>query len=227
MTILLPEFISDQAMRLALSNLDKVDTNLIDPSETGKDMLKSSLLEDIQRYCQGNFLSMTISREMSFSPEKVVLCYRYKTRHMLDENCPVITPAQKDSSMSFTERSATPSRNPSSRQLDHSAEILPCLESLQQPSAPTKDVVREDRSGEVSDSDSDSESDSESCSKSDSHNEFNSGSEHSSEKFASHPSKETSSEIAKDQTNLGRLLHRSLFQMYIRNVPTRQQRNVP
>ena len=138
-----------------------------------------------------------IHRDVLFA-EKVVLCYRCKTRHTLRENCPVITPTQKDSSMSFTERSATPSRNPSPRQLDHSAEIVPCVEPLQQPSAPTKDAVREDRSGEVSDSDSDSESDSESCSDSDSHNESNSGSEHSSEKFPSQPSKKTSSEIPKD-----------------------------
>ena len=75
------------------------------------------------------------------------------------KNCSVITPIQKDSRVSFTDRSATPSRNPSPRQLDHSAEILPCVESLQQPSTPTKDVVRGDHSGEVSDSDSDSESD--------------------------------------------------------------------
>ena len=71
---------------------------------------------------------------------------------MLGKNFPVITPTQKDSRMSFTERSATPSRNPSPRQLDHSTEILLCVESLQQPSTPTKDVVRRDHSGEVSDS---------------------------------------------------------------------------
>ena len=81
-----------------------------------------------------------IQRDVLFA-EKVVLCYRCKTRHMLGKNCPVITPTQKDSRMSFTERSATPSRNPSPRQLDRSAEILPCVESLQQPSTPTKDVV--------------------------------------------------------------------------------------
>ena len=90
-----------------------------------------------------------------------------------------------------------------------------------------KDVVRGDRFGEVSDSDLDSELASGSCSDSDLHNESNSGSEHSSEKFPSQPSKETSSEIPKDQTNLGRLLHRSQIQMYIQNVPTQQQRNVP
>ena len=102
---------------------------------------------------------------------------------MLGKNCPVITPTQKDSRMSFTERSATPSRNPSPRQLDHSSEILPCIKSLQQASTPTKDVVRGNHSGEVSDSDSDSESDSESCSDSDLHNESDSGSEHSLEKL--------------------------------------------
>ena len=125
-----------------------------------------------------------IQRDVLFA-KKVVLCYRCKTRHMLGKNCPVITPTQKDSRMSFTERSATPSRNPSPRQLDHSAEILPCVESLQQPSTPTKDVVRGDHSGEVSDSDSDSESDSESCSDSDLHNECKSWSKHSSGKFGS------------------------------------------
>ena len=82
-----------------------------------------------------------IHRYVPFA-EKVVLCYRCKIRHMLGENCPVITPTQKDSSMSFTEQSATPSQNPSPAQPDHSAKILPCVESLQQPYAPTKDVIR-------------------------------------------------------------------------------------
>ena len=104
---------------------------------------------------------------------------------MLGKNCPVITPTQNDSRMSFTEQSATPSRNLSPRQLDHSAEILPCVESLQQASTPMKDVVRGNHSGEVSDSDSDSESDSESCSDSDLHNECKSWSKHSSGKFGS------------------------------------------
>ena len=99
-----------------------------------------------------------IQRDVLFT-EKLVLCYRCKTHHMLGKNCSVITPTQKDSRVSFTDRSATPSMNPSPRQLDHSAEILLCVESLQQPSTPTKDVVRGDHSGEVSHADSDSESD--------------------------------------------------------------------
>ena len=141
--------------------------NLIDPSETGKGMLESFPREEIQRYCQGKFLSMAISRGMSFSPKRWCCATGAKLVTCLVR---IFTPTQKDSRMSFTERSATPSRNPSPRQLDHSAEILPCVESLQQPSAPTKDVVRGDRSEEVSDSDSDSESDSESCFDTDSHN---------------------------------------------------------
>ena len=104
------------------------------------------------------------------SAEKVVLCYRCKIRHMFGKDCLVIKPTQKDFSMPFTEWSATPSRNPTPRQLDHSAEIVPCIESLQQPSAPREDVVRGDRPGEVSDSDSDSKSGSGSCSDSDSDN---------------------------------------------------------
>ena len=233
MTILLPEFISDQAVKLALSNFGKVvsifkgrhkfDRSIRNGKRHGRifpAVVDPAILPRKISF-HGNIL-----RDVLFA-EKVVLCCRYKTRHIFGEKCPVITPTQKDSSMSFTERSATPSRNPSPRQLDHSVEIVLFVEYLQQPSALMKDVVRGDRSGDVSDSDSDSELASGSCSDSDSHNESNPGSEHSSEKFPSQPSKETSSEIPKDQTNLGRLLHRSQIQMYIRNVPTQQQRNVP
>ena len=70
----------------------------------GKDMLESSPREEIQWYCQRKIsFHGNIQRDVLFA-EKVVLCYRCKTRHMIGENCPVITPTQKDSSMSFTER---------------------------------------------------------------------------------------------------------------------------
>ena len=211
-TILLPEFISDQTVKLALSNFGEVVSVFKGRHKFNRSIKNGKI--HVRIFPAGGdpvilprkiFFHGNIRRDFHFA-EKVVLCYRCKTRHMLDKNCPVIIPSQKDSRMSFTERSATPSRNLSPRQLDHSAEIVPCVESLQLPSAPTKDVVRGDRSGEVSDSDSDSESDSESCFGSDSHNESNSGSEHSSEKFHFQPSKKTSSEIPKDQTILGRLL---------------------
>ena len=45
-----------------------------------------------------------VRRDVLFA-EKVVLCYRCKTRHMLGENCPVATPTSEDSSMSLTEQS--------------------------------------------------------------------------------------------------------------------------
>ena len=233
MTIPLPEFISDQAVKLALFNFGEAVSVFKDrhkfngPTRSGKRRGKIFPAGGDPAILPRKIsFHVNIQRDVLFA-EKVVLCYRCKTRHMLGKNCPVITPTQKDSRMSFTERSATPSRNPSPRQLDHSAEIVPCVESLQQLSAPTKDLVRGDHSGDSSDSDSDSESASGSCSDSDSHNESNPGSEHSSEKFPSQPSKVTSSEIPKDQTNLGRLLYRSQIQMYFRNVPTQQQRNVP
>ena len=160
--ILLPEFISDQAVRLALSNFGEVVSVFKGRHKFNRSIRNGK--RHVRIFPAGGDQAIwprkisihgNIQRDVLFT-EKVVLCYRCKTRHMFGENCPVITPTQKDFSMSFTERSATPARNPSPRQLDHSAEIVLCVESLQQPSAPTKDVVRGDRSGEVSDSDLDS-----------------------------------------------------------------------
>ena len=58
---------------------------------------------------------MTLPRKISFQgsiqKEKVVLCYRCKTRHMLGESCPKATPTPEDSGMSFTEQSGTPREN--------------------------------------------------------------------------------------------------------------------
>ena len=190
-SILLPEFISDQAVRFALFNFGEVVSVF-----KGRHKFNGSIRNGKRhgRIFQAGQDPAILPRKISFHSniqrdvlfaEKVVLCYRCKTRHMFGENYPVITPTQKDSSMSITERSATPLRNPSPRQLDHSAEIVPCVESLQQSFAPMKDVVRGDCSGDVSDSDLDSESGTESCSDSDSHNESNPRSEHSSEKFPS------------------------------------------
>ena len=48
----------------------KVDTDLIDPSKTGKGMLESSLREEIQRYCLRKFISMKISKGMLFSRKR-------------------------------------------------------------------------------------------------------------------------------------------------------------
>ena len=124
----------------------KVDTNSTDLSETGRGILESSPREKIQRYCQGKIsFHGNIQRDVLFK-EKVVLCYGCKTQHMLGENCPIITPTQKDSSMHCTEHSDTLSQNQNPIQPDPSAEILPCVKSLQQPSATTEDVVGGDHS---------------------------------------------------------------------------------
>ena len=107
-TILFPEFISDQAVRLALSVLKrrhKFNRSIRNGKRhvtifpTGGDLAILSR----KIYFHGN-----IQRDVLFV-EKVVLCYRCKTRHMFGENCPAITPTQKDSSMSFTEPSGSPS----------------------------------------------------------------------------------------------------------------------
>ena len=71
MTILLPELTSDQAVRLAFTNFGEVVSvfkgrHKFNGSETEKEMLESSKREDIQRYCQRKFLSIVISKEMSF-----------------------------------------------------------------------------------------------------------------------------------------------------------------
>ena len=40
-----------------------------------------------------------------FFAEKVVLCYRCRTRHLFGENCPVATPTNEDSGMYLNEQS--------------------------------------------------------------------------------------------------------------------------
>ena len=147
MAILLPEFISDQAVTLALSNIREVVSVLKGRHKFNRSIRNGK--RHVRIFPEGGH-PVILPRKISFHgniqrdvlfTKKVVLCYRCKTRHMFGDNCPVITPTQKNSNMSFTERSATSSRNPSPTQLDHTAEIVPCIESLEQPSAPTKDVV--------------------------------------------------------------------------------------
>ena len=108
--------------------------------------------------------------------EKVVLCDRCKTRHILGENCPVATPTPEDSGMSFTKRSDTPPSSQNPVQPDPSAEIHPCSESKKKSSALSEEMDGEIPSGKDSDSDSGSESDSDSCSDSDSRSESGPGS---------------------------------------------------
>ena len=206
-TILLPEFISDQAVEK--SNFGEVVSALKGRHKFNRSIRNGK--RHVRIFPAGG--DPDIVNE-NFFPWKypegcrgkggVVLRVQNSTRHMLGENCTVLTPTQKDSSMSFTEQSVTPSHNQNSIQPDPSAEILPCVASLQQASAPTEDVDRGDHSEEASDSDSDSVSKSESCSDSGSHSESGSGSVVSLEESLILPSKETLSNNPKDQTSMGR-----------------------
>ena len=106
-----------------------------------------------------------IQRDILFA-EKVVLCYRCKTRHMLGENCPVVTPTAEDSGMSLAEQSDAAFGGAAPAQQESSVEIQPSAES-QQASSPISegaeegDSSGEDGSGSGSDSGSTSESDDE------------------------------------------------------------------
>ena len=146
---------------------------------------------------------------------------------MLGENSPVITSTQKDFSISFTEWSATPSRNPSPRQLIILQRFFLALNLcknllLRQRMwlewiALGKFLIRIRILNQTQ-----------------SHAlilihtmNLTLGLSILRKKLPSQPLKETSLEIPKDQIILGRLLHRSQIQMYIQNIPTQQQRNVP
>ena len=58
---------------------------------------------------------MILPRKISFhgsiQKEKVVLCYRCKTRHMHGESCPEATSTPENSGISFIEQSDTPREN--------------------------------------------------------------------------------------------------------------------
>ena len=71
-----------------------------------------------------------LKRDVLFA-EKVVLCYRCKTRHMLGKNCPVVTPTTEDSGMSLNEQSDTPGENFAPVQPESSGETQLSAESQQ------------------------------------------------------------------------------------------------
>ena len=132
--------------------------------------------------------------------EKVVLCYRCKTRIMLGENCNVVIPTTEDSGMYFTEQIGTPPPNQNPVQPDRSAEIHPCAVFPQKSSALSKEMDGDISSGKDSESDSDSELDSDSCSNSGSRSESGSGSVVPSKEYPVQPSEETLSENLKNHT---------------------------
>ena len=180
-TILLPELISDQAVSLAFSSFGEVVSVFKSRHKFNRSIRNGR--RHVRIFPAGGDPTV-LPKKISFYgniqrdiliAEKVVLCYRCKTWHMLGENCPVATPTTEDSGMPLNELSDTVSQNQNPIQPDPSAEILPCVESLQQPSTPPKDVVGGDHSEKSSGSDSDSVSESESCSDSGSHSGSGSG----------------------------------------------------
>ena len=101
-----------------------------------------------------------VGRDVLFA-EKVVLYYRCKTRHMLGENCPVVSPTPEGSDMSYTEQSETPRDNKSAEKADPSVENQPSAGSGQEMSSIEERIDGDDSSTDGTGDDSDSESTSE------------------------------------------------------------------
>ena len=113
-TILLPEFISDQAVRLAFSEFGEVISVFKGRHKFNTDIRNGK--RHVKIFPAGGDPG-TLPRKISFYgrvrrdvlfAEKVVLCYRCKTRHMLGESCPVVAPTSEDFDMSNIEQSEPP-----------------------------------------------------------------------------------------------------------------------
>ena len=171
-TLFLPEFVSDQAVKLAFSKFGEVVAVFKGRHKFNSDVRNGK--RHVKIFPAGKDPAILprkisfhgrIQRDVLFA-EKVVLCYRCKTRHMLGENCPVVTPTTKDPSMSLPEQSGATVEGAAPVQQESSVEIQPSAES-QQASSPISegaeegDSSEEDGSGSGSDSGSTSESDDE------------------------------------------------------------------
>ena len=171
-TLFLPEFVSDQAVKLASSKFGEVVAVFKGRHKFNSDVRNGK--RHVKIFPAGKDPAILprkisfhgrIQRDVLFA-EKVVLCYRCKTRHMLGENCPVVTPTTEDSGMSLEEQSDATVGGTVPAQQESSVEIQPSAES-QQASSPISegakegDSSEEDGSGSGSDSGSTSESDDE------------------------------------------------------------------
>ena len=140
-TIFLPEFISDQAVKLAFSNFGEVISvfkgrhKFNTDVRNGKKHVKIFLAgEDSAILPRKITFHGRIQRDVLFA-EKVVLCYRCKTRHMLGENFPVVTPTTEDSSMSLAEQSGATIESAAPVQPESPVKTQPSAESQQTSSA--------------------------------------------------------------------------------------------
>ena len=168
--IFLPEFISDQTVRLAFSNFGDVVSVFKGRHKFNTDTRNGK--RHVKIFPAGGDPAILprkisfhgrIQRDVLFA-EKVVLCYRCKTRHMLGENCPVVTPTTEDSSMSLAEQSVATVGSAAPVQPESSFKTQISNES-QQTSSPIREEAEEGDSfmedGSGSDSDSGSSSDDE------------------------------------------------------------------
>ena len=94
--------------------------------------------------------------------EKVVLCYRCKTRHMLGENSPVVSPTPEGSDISNIEQSEAPRDSLAPEKPDSSVETQSSAESQQESPPVEEKTDGENPSTEGTGADSDSGSASES-----------------------------------------------------------------
>ena len=141
MTIFLPEFISDQAVKLAFSNFGEVISVFKGRHKFNTDVRNGK--RHVKIFPAGEDPAILprkitfhgrIQRDVLFA-EKVVLCYRCKTRHMLGENFPVVTPTTEDSSMSLAEQSGATIESAAPVQPESPVKTQPSAESQQTSSA--------------------------------------------------------------------------------------------
>ena len=167
-TINLPEYISDQAVRLAFSHFRDVVSVFKGRHKFNKKIRNGK--RHIKIFPAGRDPAMLprkiifhggIRRDVLFA-EKVVLCYRCKTRHMLGENDPVASPTPEGSDMSCTEQSETPRDSMTPEKSDPSVENQLSADSRQEPSPIKGRTDGEDSSTDETGGDSDSGSTSES-----------------------------------------------------------------
>ena len=118
-TINLPEHVSDQAVELAFSNFGEVVSVFKGRHKFNRKIRNGK--RHVRIFPAGGDPAVLprkisfyggASRDVLFA-EKVVLCCRCKTRHMLGENCSVATPTREGSDMSVSEQNETPQDSPS------------------------------------------------------------------------------------------------------------------
>ena len=166
-TILLPELVSDQAVRLAFSKFGEVISVFKGRHKFNKNIRNGKRHVKIFPAGEDQVILPrkitfhgSIKRDVLFA-ERVVRCYRCKTRHMLGENCPVATPSMEDSDMSLTEQSDNVDGGAVTTQPEPSVETQLPTESLRKPS-PIQEEDEEGDSSMESESGSDSNSGSDS-----------------------------------------------------------------